>query len=114
MTYSNSGLLSVLEDYLRLTGTCPLTLGQEVAGDDGLVNRIRHGAALPEPMARAVLDRVISDLERTMAEVEIRAELADLTDEAAAQGVDLVNRTVLMPVPIDALPEFHRMVEAYA
>ena len=103
MTYSSSNVVAVLEDYLRLTGVCPVMFGREVAGDGELVADIRSGIVLPERTARALLDRVIGHLE----------QLTVLAD-AQQEGLDLVSRTVLMPVPIAALPAFHKMVEAYS
>lgn len=66
VSYDHSVLISVVDDYLRLTDTCPASFGLEVANDRWLVQSIRAGMGMSDSTANAVLDRVTYDLERLL------------------------------------------------
>ncbi len=80
MFCNKSAFITVINDYLRLTGVCHITLGQKVANDAGLVADIRGGAEVSDTAANAILDHVL-------------AHLGLLTDIPV----------VILPIPVTAL-----------
>ncbi|MFK4794791.1 hypothetical protein [Sphingobium sp. ZW T5_29] len=55
---NHSSFLTVIEDYLRLTGTCPVVFGNAVSNDGALVADLRHGKQPGHSTVDAVLDYV--------------------------------------------------------
>jgi hypothetical protein len=91
VSYDPSTLISIIDDYLRLTDTCPASFGLEVANDRWLVQSIRAGIELPDLTTNAVLDRVMYDLERL-----------------------LNQRGALVPVPVEAITSDQQIAEVFA
>lgn len=113
-TYSSANLLSVIEHYLDATGTPAATFGREAINDPRLVQDMRGGRQLREATASAVLDLMTSHLERLIATPRLIAEFYSICERAEEAGVNLLTRTVLMPVPIEAVDEVRTLVGAPA
>lgn len=119
--YIRSSLLPCIEEYLRVTGTAATYLGLAALNDPHFIFELRGGRQPQHATAHRLIDYVMADMERRIAEGAQRKKREDclgdlraIMDEADTLGVDLINRTVLVPIPIISGSPQLRVVGGYA